>query len=385
MARGVLGLRMILNICKQCGAKVFHSFNSDYCTDCIQKVVKFHAQIKKEDIFISGNCDYDAVKLKAVMERLEELSPACSSCGKKHCSLTLNKCDDCRKLEARVYDCLFCENQELLLDNRDNERWIYEEYCVCIACKFLCFWSPTPFTEFKHQIHGEILSLYCDKAGTYRFEKVKDSFSSLYYRGQSMLYLHYEEFQISLPDKGVQDLVRLVFSISAIERKVYGAKVFATIKDCCYYLKQIPGDSRTMDPKTYIWTIPQDKFDSLKKIYLTMQYINSESYFKKHDSLQDFVDGVKKHKLGDIPKAEEFFYSYGQPVAGGSLSKESIAAKLQGILAEALKTEIDLSKSTAIDLLKVYRKAALIYHPDRNGGDGSKMSELNMLWQMYKS
>jgi hypothetical protein len=333
--------------------------------------------------------DPQTIALYKTLELYEqELKPTCASCGKKDYNLTFNKCNDCRKLEAKVYDCLFCEEQELLLDNRDNERWIYGEYCVCVNCmtQFLMnLYHCTPLNEFKQQICGEIQSLYCDKAGTYRFEKVKDSFSSLYYRGQSMLYLHYEEFQISLPDKGVQDLVRLVFSTSATEKKVYGAKVFATIKDCCYYLKQIPGDSRTMDPKTYIWTIPQDKFDSLKKIYLTMQYISSESYFKKHDSLQDFVDGVKKQKLGDIPKAEEFFYSYGQPVAGGSLSKESIAAKLQLILTEALKTEIDLSKATVIDLLKVYRKAALIYHPDRNGGDGSKMSELNMLWQMYKS
>ena len=343
------------------------------------QIIQIAANTAPEQIF------YNAPK-DSFFEWLEELKPTCASCGKKDYNLTFNKCNDCRKLETKVYDCLFCEEQELLLDNRDNEHWIYGEYCVCCNCTIRYFeqslWART---EFKHQIRGEIQSLYCDKAGTYRFEKVKDSLSSLYCRGQSMLYLHYEEFQISLPDKGVQDLVRLVFSTSATEKKVYGAKVFATIKDCCYYLKQIPGDSRTMDPKTYIWTIPQDKFDSLKKIYLTMQYISSESYFKKHDSLQDFVDGVKKQKLGDIPKAEEFFYSYGQPVAGGSLSKESIAAKLQGILAEALKTEIDLSKSSAIDLLKVYRKAALIYHPDRNGGDGSKMSELNMLWQMYRA
>jgi len=36
----------------------------------------------------------------------------------------------------------------------------------------------------------------------------------------------------------------------------------------------------------------------------------------------------------------------------------------------------------ALDVAKkVYRKAALFYHPDRNNNDGKKMSQLNYLWQ----
>ena len=359
----------ILKECPKCKKQSSAiSFANGICGDCIQillaqrlaQSLKIKQNQIEEDIIVYGGTPYDP--------------PACSSCGKKHINLDgpkADKCDDCRKLEAKVYDCLFCEDQEPLFDLRENERWIYGMNCVCLRCASKYFGGLIAYLDaFKTQISGEIKSKYWDAAGTYRFEKVK--VSSLYSRGQSMLYLHYEEFQISLPDKGVQNLVRLVFSISATEKKVYGAKVFATIKDCVYYLKQIPGDSRTMDPKTYIWTIPQDKFDSLKKIYLTMQFISSEAYFKKHDSLQDFVDGVKKQKLGDIPKAEEFFYSYGQPTAQATLSKESIASKLELILIQALGEPVDLAKASAIELLKIYRHAALKLHPDRNGGDGSR-------------
>ena len=34
---------------------------------------------------------------------------------------------------------------------------------------------------------------------------------------------------------------------------------------------------------------------------------------------------------------------------------------------------------------KSYRMKALALHPDRNGGDGAKMSELNMYWQVYNA
>lgn len=33
---------------------------------------------------------------------------------------------------------------------------------------------------------------------------------------------------------------------------------------------------------------------------------------------------------------------------------------------------------------KVYRKAAMILHPDKNNGDGSKMTELNLIWNSVK-
>ena len=204
----------------------------------------------------------------------------------------------------------------------------------------------------------------------------------------NMLYLHYEEFQILNPQtNAIQDLVRFVFSISASEKKIYGAKNFATLKDCNIYTKQIPANDRTYDPVSNVWVVPKANFKALTTIYLAMKYIYDDSFIIKHNSLQDWIEGRATAKKHEVPKAEDFFYTYGQPVAGTTLSKDSIAAKLQVLLIEAFDgTEsIDLTKASAIDLVKLYRKAALKLHPDRNNGDGSKMSELNMYWQLYRS
>lgn len=36
------------------------------------------------------------------------------------------------------------------------------------------------------------------------------------------------------------------------------------------------------------------------------------------------------------------------------------------------------------DVKKLYRNAALLCHPDRNGGNGEKMSQLNISWEAIK-
>jgi curved DNA-binding protein CbpA len=54
------------------------------------------------------------------------------------------------------------------------------------------------------------------------------------------------------------------------------------------------------------------------------------------------------------------------------MTKETLEQKLKQLMGETL------DKSS-------YRRAALKYHPDRNNGDGSKMSELNSLWSVYNA
>jgi hypothetical protein len=69
-------------------------------------------------------------------------------------------------------------------------------------------------------------------------------------------------------------------------------------------------------------------------------------------------------------RPEDFFYNYGKPIAQAAMTKETLEQKLKQLMGETL------DKSS-------YRRAALKYHPDRNNGDGTKMSELNMLWSVY--
>lgn len=75
---------------------------------------------------------------------------------------------------------------------------------------------------------------------------------------------------------------------------------------------------------------------------------------------------------------EDFFY---KPEASkGALSGEA--------LFKALATSLDIEVSrlhilSAFDLKRIYRQRALALHPDRNNGDGSKMSELNSIWSTW--
>ena len=70
---------------------------------------------------------------------------------------------------------------------------------------------------------------------------------------------------------------------------------------------------------------------------------------------------------------EDFFYNHGKISSTPTLSKETVAERLKTLIGGDT-----LDKSA-------YRKAALRFHPDRNQGDGTRMSELNMLWQIYNA
>ena len=75
---------------------------------------------------------------------------------------------------------------------------------------------------------------------------------------------------------------------------------------------------------------------------------------------------------GQRLKPEDFFYNYGKPVAAPQMTKETVAQRLKQLMGDTL------DKSS-------YRRAALKYHPDRNNGDGTKMSELHALWSVYNA
>jgi hypothetical protein len=91
------------------------------------------------------------------------------------------------------------------------------------------------------------------------------------------------------------------------------------------------------------------------------------------------LSGKRKPKMS----AEEFFYNHGTPALAPVASREEVEKKL----AELMQVDISYFGSlfSASERKKSYRLAALRYHPDRNNGDGSKMSELNMFWQLYQS
>jgi predicted NAD-dependent protein-ADP-ribosyltransferase YbiA (DUF1768 family) len=112
---------------------------------------------------------------------------------------------------------------------------------------------------------------------------------------------------------------------------------------------KVPSSDRDYDPTTKTWTILEKHWDFIKQIVVAASF------------------DLKEEKEVDY---QDFFYNTA-PEAHIE-SHESLHAKLEAILGKGFTK-------------KTYLRKALEWHPDRNGGDGSKMSELNSLWSAYNA
>lgn len=146
-------------------------------------------------------------------------------------------------------------------------------------------------------------------------------------------------------------------------------------KLCVPILKQPPSTVRSFDEATKVWsytgTTGEAVLNGLKAVCASLGGITPvevEDLTEQCRSGRIRLDKKRAKPLG----AEEFFYNHGVASSSPTLTKEQILEKLSNILGP------EVTKSA-------YRKAALRLHPDRNNGDGSRMSELNMLWGLYNA
>ena len=136
-------------------------------------------------------------------------------------------------------------------------------------------------------------------------------------------------------------------------------------------LKHAPVAQRSFESATNVWSY----FDEWGKFTLDRLVSTTDAIAQKVTliEVQDLaVQAVNKriNLSAKRVRPEDFFYNYGKPVAQATMTKETVAQRLKQLMGETL------DKSS-------YRRAALKYHPDRNNGDGTKMSELNSLWSVY--
>ncbi|MDR3392473.1 MAG: hypothetical protein P4L77_12150 [Sulfuriferula sp.] len=141
-------------------------------------------------------------------------------------------------------------------------------------------------------------------------------------------------------------------------------------------MKQPPAAKRSCDMKTYVWTYLDDWGVKTLKM---MEQVTAPLGGVKLVEVDDlaYIASCLRFDLSKKrtpEKPQDFFYNYGKPIATPTMTKETIKSKLLTLL--------EVSDSSQIDK-KSYRRAALRLHPDRNNGDGSRMSELNMLWGLY--
>jgi hypothetical protein len=153
-------------------------------------------------------------------------------------------------------------------------------------------------------------------------------------------------------------------------------------------LKSVPLENRDFNDITKIWTIlgPKGKVVIAQLESMILQGLFSNVEIRRIQDLEEkALKGWLNRNRADTKEqkfsTEDFFYS---PVASPQLSGVALAEKLAPLLSLS-PSDLASKEMNEKTLKKHYLRAALRLHPDRNNGDNSMMSELNMLWGIYNS
>jgi len=142
----------------------------------------------------------------------------------------------------------------------------------------------------------------------------------------------------------------------------------------------IPIPERTFNNKTNIWTFIGS---AGAQVLIALQTAFGKTKKITFIEVEDLEGQLKAGGIKPVTTSrfdpKKFFYN-SDIVAKPALTREMVIeplSKLMQIDANVLRSSDKASMKSA------YRKASLRLHPDRNSGDGSKMSELNMYWSVY--
>lgn len=199
------------------------------------------------------------------------------------------------------------------------------------------------------------------------------------------MYVFYEHHRS--PDKKSITLteIRLSSTKPALSISFYNTREKAIFAVAVPVMKMPPVASRVYDDTTKLWTyLPPYGEQVLQKLQEITKALGGVTLEEIEDLAENAKANVINTKRATKKSAEEFFYNGTSTPAQSTpaLTKEQLALKLCTIFEISAA---EMNKLSAEDGKKLYRRAALQLHPDRNNGDGSKMSELNMLWGMWNA
>lgn len=203
------------------------------------------------------------------------------------------------------------------------------------------------------------------------------------------LYVHY--FVDS-----VNGLAKIHFSASQHKAKVFVKnKMMFTL--AVTGMQQIPSGDKLWDAPNATWNIRSDVWVVLMPYYTCAPEIYGMIPYSTKAQWTNFISGKVaftetfdangySYAMSDAEKAAQFFgtAAFNQAVYV-TASVNSDREELLSLLGLNTWGQFDSLLSDKVALKKIYRAAAIKLHPDKNNGDGSKMSKLNELWGIYGS
>ncbi len=204
------------------------------------------------------------------------------------------------------------------------------------------------------------------------------------------MYIFYEEFPATYV---VDTITEFVVSSDGRSAKIafYDQDEKTTFNMVSSLFKAIPLQNRSYDLASHVWTFigvaGAKVVVTLESLKIGLPTLKIE--MKKVISLADRINKSQLHlddatflNNGKPPeiKFNEADFFHAPPAPKGQISGEALYSALATLIGISV-AELKAADSNKLKSFK--RAASLKYHPDRNGGDSSKMSEFNMLWMIY--
>lgn len=174
-------------------------------------------------------------------------------------------------------------------------------------------------------------------------------------------------------------------SLNKFNSKVIDKNVFTLATDA---VKQLPHGKRSWDNDKKIWILDASYFfDRLLPFYQKaptwfeiIDYPNLNAWRIFIEEIQPEGKKVISASDPDHVKAAGFFNNFNVVVeqAVNTRDDRKTLVELTGV-----SDFSDIDRADPVALKKLYRATAIKLHPDKNGGDHSRMSTFTQLWGIY--